>query len=174
MAASGSNPIEVGNGARPAAANYRELVTAETAEPGTRPSRNPRLTGTLPPAGGGVKRHPATPGVWDAGRDRPAPRPRLSEHLPTGRQAGSGMGKGEHPFVSPPPGCASSRVQTSRSGPRSGIRRLPPQFWGVGTHEQRAGIPHGRRGDSYNFMDVPHPIRARAALSSWRGHTLSR
>jgi len=43
-------PIGSWKWARPAAADHREHMTAETAEPGTQPSRNPRLTGTLPPA----------------------------------------------------------------------------------------------------------------------------
>ena len=40
MYGSGHDQPEVGNGAQPAAAHRRELVTAETAEPGTEPTRN--------------------------------------------------------------------------------------------------------------------------------------
>ncbi len=52
------NPIaEVGNGARPAAANKRGLVQAEIAEPGTESNWNPRLIVRLPALGWCVKRN---------------------------------------------------------------------------------------------------------------------
>ena len=86
------NPIEAGNPARPAAVDHREHPTAETAESEIRPSRNPRLTGTLPLAEGRVKRN--LPG-FEAGEDQTgqtgpsAPAMRA----PACRQAGSGMGR---------------------------------------------------------------------------------
>jgi hypothetical protein len=43
--------------AGPATPNPRELVTAETAEPGTEPTRNQGLMGRLPPADWRVKRN---------------------------------------------------------------------------------------------------------------------
>lgn len=57
MYGSGHNEPEVESGPRPAAANPRELVTAETAEPGTEPTRNQGLMGRLPPADWRVKRN---------------------------------------------------------------------------------------------------------------------
>ena len=58
---------EVGNRARPTAADHTEDMTTETAEPGTQPNRNPRLTKTLPPAEWGVKRNLAG---FEAGEDQ--------------------------------------------------------------------------------------------------------
>ena len=50
-----------------------EFMTPATAEPGRKPSRDPRSTGTLPPADWRVKRNPATPGCPDGppGQTRP-------------------------------------------------------------------------------------------------------
>ena len=59
---------EVGTRARPAAADHREHMTAETAEPGTTSTGNPTVTGTLLPAEGRVKRNLAGCG---AGEDQP-------------------------------------------------------------------------------------------------------
>jgi len=51
-----NNPIR----ARPGAADHREQMTAETAEPGTTNTGNPALRGTLPLAEWRVKRDLAT------------------------------------------------------------------------------------------------------------------
>jgi hypothetical protein len=65
-------------------------MTAETAEPGTEPSRNPRLTGTLLPANWRVNRNPAGEG-WSGrsdGIERSLDPGYASTCLPAGRIGG--------------------------------------------------------------------------------------
>ena len=58
--------------AGPATPNPRELVTAETAEAGTEPTRNQGLMGRLPPADWRVNRNlPDREGGMPDGTDRP-------------------------------------------------------------------------------------------------------
>ena len=59
---------------------------AETAEPGTEPRRNPRLRWTLPAADWPVKGNRATPGGWDAGRDRRGPKAPATRSEDRGRE----------------------------------------------------------------------------------------
>ncbi len=54
---------------------------------------NPRVTGTLRPADWHVKRNHPGPEGGECQAGRTNPQPRLSEHLPAGRQAGAGMGR---------------------------------------------------------------------------------
>jgi hypothetical protein len=90
MYGSGHNEPEVGNGAQPAAAHRRELVTAETAEPGTEPTRNQGLMGRLPPADWRVNRNlPDREGGRCQAEQTSPPGPgSASTCLPSGRTGG--------------------------------------------------------------------------------------
>ena len=92
-----NNPIGTWKRGAAGTASYTKPVPAETAEPGTAPSRNPRVTGTLPAADWRVTRNPADPGRL--GRQGGQTRPQGPRYTVTG--SGTGRSSKNVPSANP-------------------------------------------------------------------------